>query len=379
MIRSFKYKAQINKQTSINLDIWLDYCRTIYNLGLEQRKYLWKSRKQCLSYYTQKKDLKDFKKEFPEFKFVDAQCLRDPLEKLEIAYKLFYSNIKKKKKAGTPRFKSKDRYKSISLYQNSWKLKDNKLVVRNLGTFKLHLSRPIEGNIKKINIKRITTSKIFVTFVCDNIPEKDFPKTNKSVGIDVGIENFCTDSDGKVFGNLRFFESSQKNLRKAQRSLSRKKKGSNKRSKQKLLVAKQYETIRNQRQDFLHKTSRYYINNYQNIYIEDLKIQNMMQNNFLNKQITDVGWYMFSEMLEYKAEEAGRTVKKINPKNTSQICNQCGNMVKKTLNERKHKCKCGLEVSRDYNAALNILSVGQSDSKLTYGTSQSVLLELRSN
>ena len=157
-------------------------------------------------------------------------------------------------------------------------------------------------------------------------------------------------------------------LARRQRSLSRKKKGSSRRKKARRHVAASHEKVSNQRKDFLHKTANAYINRYDRICVEDLKIKNMVKNRHLAKSIVDASWGMFFNLLAYKAEEAGRTVVKVQPKGTSQICSGCGHKVEKSLSVRTHRCPfCGLVLDRDHNAALNIKAFGQRVQALTCG------------
>ena len=171
------------------------------------------------------------------------------------------------------------------------------------------------------------------------------------------------DSEGRQVENPKYFRSAQAELRRKQRRLARRKRGSNRRRKARVQVALLHEKISNQRRDFAHKTANYYVENYGVIYVEDLKIANMQRaggaaKRGLNKAIGDVSWGMFLEMLTYKAAEAGRDLVKVKPHYTSQKCSRCGEIVKKSLSVRTHKCSCGFEANRDYNAAVNILALG---------------------
>jgi len=140
-----------------------------------------------------------------------------------------------------------------------------------------------------------------------------------------------------------------------------------------VLVAAAHEKVKDQRNDFLHKTANYYIANYGLIAIEDLKIQNMVQNRHLSKAISDASWGRFFEFLSYKAEYAGRIVVKVNPHNTTQNCSGCGEKVPKALSVRVHACPhCGLVLDRDENAAINIREAGQAVQEVTYAVAQSV-------
>lgn len=362
MRRTYRYRAKINKQTEANCNQWLEICQALYNLALEQKISIYRQHGKSISCYDQQGQLPELKAAYPEFKFIGAQCLQDVLLRLDKAFQAFYKRLKVKQgKAGFPRFKSRHRYDSFTLTQAGWKLEGRYLHIRNVGRFKLFLSRPIEGNIKTVTIKRTPASKWFVAFSCDNVPVKRFPKTTAQVGIDVGIKNFLVDSEGIFVENPQYFRQSEKLLRLRQRRLCRRKKGSNRRNKARLLVAKTHEKTTNQRKDFLHKTANHYIEKFQTIYVEDLTIGNMVKNRHLAKSIADSSWGMFFDMLTYKAEEAGRTIIKVSPHGTSQICSGCGEKVPKSLNIRIHRCPfCGLILDRDHNAAINILRAGRA-------------------
>ena len=179
------------------------------------------------------------------------------------------------------------------------------------------------------------------------------------VGIDVGISHFATDTEGLHTANPKYYRKAQEELRRKQRKVSRRKKGSNRRKKAVKELARTHRKVANMRLDFLHKTANYYINNFQMICIEALKVKNMVKNHHLSKSIADAGWSTFFELLTYKAEEAGRELVKVNPRNTSQNCSGCGKTVPKTLATRIHHCPyCNLSLDRDINAARNIAATG---------------------
>lgn len=361
MRRAFQYRAKINRATEAHALDWLDKCRTIYNLALEQRILLYKQHKYSISCYSQGKELTELKKQFPEFKFVDAQCLENVLARLDNGFRRFYQRIKSgANNAGYPRFRSADRYDSFTLRRTGYRIEGRNLYIRNVGRFKLFLSRPVIGEIKTVTVKKTPSGKWCVSFLCDNVPERVFPATSKEIGIDVGIKNFLVDSDSNVIENPKYFRNSEKLLSRRQRRLSRRKKGSGGRQEARFLVAKAHEKITNQRKDFLHKVANDYINRYAVISIEDLNISGMVKNRHLSKSIADASWGMFFGMLSRKAEEAGRTVIKVNPGGTSQVCSRCGEKVPKKLSVRVHDCPfCGLILDRDENASRNILALGQ--------------------
>ena len=178
---------------------------------------------------------------------------------------------------------------------------------------------------------------------------------NEAVGIDMGLNHFLITSDGEFVDNPRYYRNSLKKLKRLQRRVSRSKKGSNNRKKKVKLLAKQHLKVANQRKDFQHQLSKQLVNENDMIIVEDLKVRNMVKNHNLALSINDAGWGMFIDKIAYKAEEAGKHFVKVNPKNTSQKCYQCGTIVKKSLAVREHNChSCGFSTDRDINAALNI-------------------------
>ena len=366
MRKTFKYKIYANEKTIAKTEVWLELCRNLYNCALAERIYAYKMRHKSLSYISQQNELPELRKEFFEYQNINAQTLQMVLRRLNLAYDGFFRRLKHGEKKGFPRFKGKHRYDSIEFTQHYWELNGKYLYIRNIGRFKLKLSRPIQGDIKTITIRRTPTNKWYACFSCDNVLVHKLEKCDKQIGLDVGIKSFCVDSEGVKIDNPKFLKQSLKLLKRKQRKLSRRIKGSIRRRKARLQVAKAYEKVSNQRNDFLHKLANKYISEYGIIYIEDLQIQNMVHNKHLARSIADSSWGKFFELLSYKAEEAGREVIKVKPHNTSQICSECGEKVGKTLAERIHHCPyCGIILDRDENAARNILQVGQTCQALT--------------
>jgi putative transposase len=376
MRKTYKYRLLGNKTTFSRADEWLVLCQRLYNIALEQRIYIYCNSRQTISCYDQSKQLPELKEAFPEYQLVGSQVLQDVIFRLDKAYQAFFRRGKNGNfKAGFPRFKSRDRYHSFTLTQAGWKLDGRYLAIRNVGRFKLRLSRPIEGNIKTVTISREATGQWYVCFSCDNVPERKLAQSVKTVGIDVGIKSFCVDSEGHREFNPAYFRQAEKQLRVRQRVLCRRVRNSNGRKDTRILVAKAHEKVSNQRNDFLHKAAKHYVTNYGVIYIEDLNIGGMVKNHHLAKSISDASWGKFFGMLAYKAEEAGSQLIKV-PRfePTSKTCSECGAINQElTLADRQWVCKsCGSSHDRDYNAAKNIRRVGQTLQEQTSGTGQSV-------
>lgn len=371
MKKTFRYRLLGNKQTLAKADNWLMLCRRLYNAGLEQKITAYRQNKGRISCYDQMNQLPELKTEFPEYKEVGSQVLQNVLERLDSAYQGFFRRIRSGEKAGFPRFRGRDRYDSFTLKKTGWKLDGRYLTIRNIGRFKIRLSRSIEGDIKTVTIRK-ESEKWYVCFSCADVPEKKLPQSDKTIGLDVGIKSFLVDSEGDIVDNPKYLRQSKTLLRVRQRTLSRRVKGSGGRKDARLLVAKAHKKVRNQRNDFLHKVANHYIANYGTINIEDLNIKSMVKNHRLAKSISDSSWNKFFELLNYKAEEAGREVVRI-PRfePTSKTCSQCGVINQELkLSDRQWVCKsCGALHDRDYNAAKNIRGVGQTLQEVTYSTS----------
>ena len=360
-MKTYKYRLYPTKQQSEKLASTLESCRVLYNCALEQRKTAYKQFGISVNYNSQSDELKEIKKYFSEYKQVYSQVLQNVLIRLNKAFKNFFNRLRKGEKPGYPRFKGKGWYNSFTYPQSGFSLSDNKkgyqrLKLSKIGNIKIKLHRCIKGTIKTCTIKK-EVDKWYICFAC-KVKTEILPKTGKAVGIDVGLEKFATLSDNTIVENPRYLRKSEAKLKREQRKLSRKTKGSNSRKEQRTRVAKIHRKVKNQRNDFLHKESCKLVRKYDVIVFEDLRIQNMLKNHKLAKSISDASWSKFIEYTSCKAESAGKQVILVNPQNTSQICSDCGNTVKKSLSVRTHRCSCGLVLDRDINAAINILRLG---------------------
>lgn len=360
MIKAYKFKIKCpSKAVVARFEQTLDLCRELYNAALQERRDAWKLNRINVSYLQQANQLGDIKVNRDDLGNVHSQILQDVLKRLDKTYSAFFSRVRKGEKAGFPRFKSANRYDSFCFPQSGFKLDGDKLTLSKIGKVKIFLSRPMVGKVKTCTIKR-EVSGWFAIFAVETTSEI-LPKTGKQIGIDAGIESFITLSDGKQIENHKYHQSAQTKLRVAQRSVSRKIKGSNSQRKSVFKLKKIYKKIRNQKTDFAHKVSTELVKEYDLIAIEKLNILGLSKG-ILSKQIRDAAWGNFFLKLKYKAENAGKSVIEVNPSFTSQDCSSCGERVKKGLSIRVHHCqKCGLKIHRDVNAAINILSLGKRD------------------
>lgn len=304
--------------------------------------------------------LKDMKTLHPEiFSKIHSQAFQNIADKLSKAYSNFFSRCKLRKKgvkikSGYPRFKS--RIQSITYPQKGFELWSNKKIwISNIGVIPIKLSRSPKGKIKTMTIKQNKAGQWHITFSCE-MPEIEVTHPNKEViGIDVGLERFATTSLGQVIDNPRFLRHDEARLRRLSRIHSRTIKGSKNREKARLKLARGHLHIRNKRRDFLHKISTIITKENYYIKVEDIKINNLVKNHYLAKSISDAGWGIFFQMLSYKAVTSGGKFERINPKNTSKMCSNCGTIVEIPLKKRIFECpKCGLKIHRDHNASINI-------------------------
>ena len=368
MVKSLKYRLRPTKKQEKALLAQIDECRILYNQLLCARIQTWKNNKQSLSRYEQNKTLPMLKNQYKPFSLVHSQVLQQVCQRVEWAFKGFFRRLKQKEKtgekAGFPRYKSENRYDSITYPQfaNGCRLDDKGLRLSKIGCIRIVQHRPLEGVPKSCTITRTATGKWFVSISCDigDTPEK--ADTGSAVGIDVGLNSFAVTSDGQKIANQRFFRKEEKALAKAQRkwdAVKKRPKTDPTREKRRKVIGRVHERIRNKRHNFAHQESRKMVNRHGFIAVEKLDVKEMQKNRRLAKSISDVAWSLFRHCLEYKAEEAGIGFKAVKPEYTSQDCSACGHREKKTLSDRVHHCKaCGYKTDRDHNAAINILTLG---------------------
>jgi len=359
-MRNFKYRIYPNKTAVRLLDNIFHGHRCLYNKALEQRIDAYKNYELSLTFYDQNKSLNQVRKnKFPQ---VNCTSFQRTMRRLDLAFKAFFRRLKSGEKPGFPRFKSQYRFNSIAFKAGDGaNIKNDKLILTKCPPIRIkwHRDLPEDSVIKQICIIR-KNKRWYICLSVDTDFSWNRKKTGKSVGIDLGISHLVTTSEGEFFDSPKFYINAQKKLRVLQRSVSRKKKGSNSRRKAAKLLADFHEHIANQRRDFLHKLSYNLVKRFDFIFMEDLKLAFMNRNKHLAKSSLDVAMGQLTDMLEYKAESAGVQVTKVDPKYTSQVCSRCGTIVKKSLSTRTHKCDCGIVLDRDHNAAINILTRGAS-------------------
>ncbi len=404
MRKAFKYRLYPTKKQEQVLFWTLARCRELYNAALSEWKDAYqqyertqlrvnpetgqviaatmvaKQRVRSVSYYKQKRDLPAIKDLRGEYQDIHSQVLQDVLLRLKRAFDGFFRRIEHGQAPGFPRFQGRNRYNSFTYPQaGGFSLThDNRVCLSKIGSIKLKLHRQMEGTPKTCTIK-YEVGQWYAMFSCEVEQPEPLPEVASEVGIDLGITHFAALSDGTFIESPRYYRKAQKKLERLQQALSRKKRGSHRRGKAVKQVAKAHRKIANQRRDFQHKQAKKLVQEHQTIVFEELEITNVSRRakpkqdehgtylpngaaakSGLNKSILDAGWGQFQQIVTHKAACAGRTVLKVSPRYTSQVCSQCGIVRKKSLEERWHSCACGCELDRDTNAAINILRLGRS-------------------
>ncbi len=404
MRKALKYRLYPTKKQEQVLFWTLARCRELYNAALSEWKDAYqqyertqlrvnaetgqviaatmvaKQRVRSVSYYKQKRDLPEIKDLREEYQDIQSQVLQDVLLRLKRAFDGFFRRLANGEGPGFPRFLGGNRYHSFTYPQaGGFSLThDNRVCLSKIGSIKIKLHRPIEGALKTCTIK-YETGQWYAVFSCEVEQPEPLPAVESEVGVDLGVTHFAALSDRTFIESPRYYRHAQKKLSQLQAALSRKKRGSHRREKARKAVAKAHRKIANQRRDFHHKQAKHLVKHHQTIVFEELEITNISKRakpkqdehgtylpngaaakSGLNKSILDAGWGQFQQIVSHKAACAGRTVLKVSPRYTSQICSQCGTVRRKELSERWHSCACGCELDRDVNAAINILRLGRS-------------------
>jgi len=380
---TYKYRICPTKAQIEALEKSFNFCNFLYNSALQERISFYKKFGKSRTYYQQCAFLPEIKSEFAEqTNTIYSQSLQVVLKTVDNAFLNFFRKLKLKSgNAGFPRYKSRDRFKSISFPQCNLKvggikrLDNNKLKIFGLpGEVKVKWHRPFKGRCKQVQIIK-KCDKYYMHLVCVDVPKEPLPKTCKTSAFDLGITAFITRDDGAKLHHPKPYNTAKEKLAYLQKKMSNKKKGSKSRKRAKYKLAKAFERVTNIRNDFLNKVAKQLVNENDIIILENLNIKNMMlpkqeEANDIKKKIesktrrqniTDASWGRFATMVAYKAERADKKLILVNPANTSKMCSRYRIIKNMPLEERTYNCQsCGLTMDRDHNTAKNIYRLGTS-------------------
>jgi len=358
MFLTYRYRLLPTKQQHRSLEAILESQRQLYNAALEERIDAYRKAHVTRSYFDQLKALTEWRRDDPEASALPANVQRATLKRLDEAYKAFFRRVKSGGKPGFPRFRGKGRFDSFGFREfRGILLKAGRLRFKAMpGALRVHLHQlmPPEAVIKSCIFRR--DLKGWVVGLLAEVPTPSLREGARTVGIDLGITTFAALSDGAMIPTLRAARSAQRRLRTVQRTLARKKRGSNGRSKALNEVRRCHSATARRRSDHLHQASARLVRDYDVIAIEALQVKRLARSS-LAKDVHDASWAKFISLLRYKAAKAGTRLIEVDPRNTTQNCSGCGVKVPKELGDRQHECPhCGLSVDRDLNAARNILN-----------------------
>lgn len=353
---AYKYRIYPTKEQQEFLNKTFGCCRFVWNNILDWRSKEYSINGIKTNYSASSKRLTQIKGEYEFLRDVSSVAMQQVLRNQDTAFSAFF-----KKLAKYPNFKKKHGNQSFRLSNTAFKLKNNKLFICKVKKpIKVIWSRELPTNPSGCTISRTVTNKYYISFCIKKDFEK-LPTIDSNIGIDLGLKDFLITSKGEKIKPLKALRKHEVRLKRYQKVLSRRKKGSNNREKARLKIAKVHELIANSRKDWLHKLSTKLIRENQSISLEDLNVKGMVKNHKLAKSINDSSWSTFVSFLDYKAENMGRTIRKVSPWfPSSQLCSSCGHRTGKlNLNIRYWTCNnCGISHDRDINAAINISTAG---------------------
>jgi putative transposase len=371
------------KGQHLRLAACMESHRELYNAALQERRDAWRLARKGVTYGQQSAQLKDIRVARPDVAMWSFCSQQATLRRLNRAFAGFFRRVRAGERPGYPRFKSKDRFDSVEWPEDGdgcrWKPEVSRIYLRGVGDVKVTAHRAVEGRVKTIQVKRVGR-KWYVVLSCDNVPTRPLRPTGTVTGIDMGIADFLVTSDGAHIDNPRLGRRAASRLAAAQRRLAGKKRGSTNRQAAKDTVAARSRKIANQRRDWHHKTARELLLAYDTLFVEDLRIRNMVRRvkprpdpdhpgaflpngqaakSGLNRSIQDAGWAAFVGILKAKAE-AGRRVADVDPRHTSDRCEACGHTARDNrVTQAVFACQsCGHTVQADEQAARNICRAG---------------------
>lgn len=364
VIRSYRYRLRPTRSQERKLLAWLDGTREVFNAALQNRRDAWKMAGERVTAFDQMAELADIRKDREDIGAIPSVVLRGAIRRLDKAFSAFFRRVKSGEKPGYPRFKSGFRWHTLDIddlgKSNPLEVEKRRVKVPLLGWVKVSLHRVLKGTPKALRLTHDSQGRWWVTFQCVDVPTNPLPVVNREIGIDLGLSCLVATSDGEKIENPRSLRTVEAEVKRAQRRVSRRKKGGKRRQKAVRQLARKHERVANVRREHAIRTARKIVRENDVIYVEALNVKGLASG-MLAKSVHDAGWAILLHWIRVKAESAGREVVAVNPAGTSQTCPACDRVKAKSLGERVHRCPCGCILDRDVAAAQVILSRGARD------------------
>jgi len=382
--RAYVFRLRPTARQHLALGACVDAHRELYNAALQERRDGWSHNKTRINYGDQSAQLTEIRSVRPDQGVWSFSSQQATLRRLNKAFAGFFGRVKAGQKAGYPRFKGKARFDSVEWPKDGdgarWLPEQRRAYLQGIGQVKVELHREVVGRVKTIQVKR-QGRRWMLVLSCDDVGDNRLPATGRPVGIDVGVVSFATTSDGEHIDNPRWGRAAGAGLAAAQQRLQRAKRGSKNRQRRRETVAARHRKIANQRKDFHHKQARALVERYDVLVVEDLKIANMVRRakpvpdpdapgsylpnggrakSGLNRSISDASWGGFLGILRAKAEDAGRVWIEVDPRHTSDGCENCGHAARENrVAQAEFVCqRCSHRAQADEHAARNVLRAG---------------------
>ena len=370
MIIAYQYRLKPNKEQIVAIESWLEKLRHQYNYLLADRFDWWQNNRCYINscpltcgiakprnnpdYYSQKRSLVSLKESRPWYKELHSQVLQNMVKRVKLSFDRYIKSDASGRRSGRPRFKGVGRYRTFTYPQvkQDW-LSGNLIKLPKLGVIKFVKHRPILGRakIKTVSVTR-KVDGYYLTLSLEIVIESVPTLIERFGAIDLGLMDFLVDSDGESVTTPKYYRTSEKKLGHLQKQLARQKKGSNRRNKTKVKIAKLHLKIKRQRRQFFYETWHWLFSKYDAVGHEKLNIKGMARSK-MAKSILDAAWGTFLEIGASLAAKAGKLTIPVKPHGSSTECSSCGTHTKKTLAERWHLCAgCGLMLPRDWNSAI---------------------------
>jgi putative transposase len=382
--RTYVFRLRPTARQHLALGACVDAHRELYNAALQERRDGWSHNKTRINYGDQSAQLTEIRSVRPDQGVWSFSSQQATLRRLNKAFAGFFGRVKAGQKAGYPRFKGKARFDSVEWPKDGdgarWLPEQRRVYLQGIGQVKVELHREVVGRVKTIQVKR-QGRRWMLVLSCDDVGDNRLPATGRPVGIDVGVVSFATTSDGEHIDNPRWGRAAGAGVAAAQQRLQRAKRGSKNRQRRRETVAARHRKIANQRKDFHHKQARALVERYDVLVVEDLKIANMVRRakpvpdpdapgsylpnggrakSGLNRSISDASWGGFLGILRAKAEDAGRVWIEVDPRHTSDGCENCGHAARENrVAQAEFVCqRCSHRAQADEHAARNVLRAG---------------------